>query len=75
MTMTKNQYMRWCKERALEYLDRGDLKHALASFIGDVTAHDETRDAINPATLMLATAAAENGDSREMRRWIEGFAE
>lgn len=60
-----------CKQRALEYLDRGDLINAVASMGSDL---NEIENAPNdPALMMVGMLAAGRGDSVTVRRWIEGF--
>jgi len=72
---TYGQHMRWCKDRALAYLDQGDMMNALASMASDVTKHYETN---TPAVTMLlgleGLRCVQANDLRGMRRLIEGFA-
>lgn len=42
MDEPREQHLAWCKERALAYVDRGDLVNALASFTSDMSKHPET---------------------------------
>lgn len=74
MSDTRAEHLVWCKERALAYLDRGDLTNALASFGSDMHKHPETT---NPTVDWLL---ANEGfrcvladDVVGMRRLIEGF--
>jgi hypothetical protein len=69
--MTREEHLQWCKHRALEYLDQGDLKNAVASMGSDLGKHEETRK-LQPLT-MLGMHHLMKGDAREVRRWIEGF--
>ena len=72
-----SEHMRWCKQRALEYVDRGELENALASFVSDIRKHEST--AGNETLVFMCAvegiAAVESGDGSRMRRFIEGFAE
>lgn len=65
--------MAWCKERALEYVDQGDLTNAYASMMSDLRKHPETEDhaAIDLGVMMMAAGHLSRRD--EMRRFIEGF--
>jgi hypothetical protein len=36
--MPRDKYVERCKQRAFDYLDRGDLKNAVASFVGNMNA-------------------------------------
>jgi hypothetical protein len=40
--MTRDDHLAWCKQRAVEYLDSGDLANALGSFKSDLGKHPET---------------------------------
>lgn len=70
--MTREQHMTWCKKRALEYLDRGDVQNAVASMMSDLQKHPET-EVRDPALSMLGILAAQSGSVSEARRYIEGF--
>ena len=70
--MTREEYLDWCKRRAHEYLDRGDIASAIASMISDMDKHDETKIK-NPTLNMLGMLAAATGDLSATRRFIDGF--
>ena len=70
---TRADHVAWCKERALAYVDAGDLTNALASMGSDLNKHPETAN--HPAIglglmLMMSGHLATPGD---MRRHIEGY--
>ena len=48
--MNRQEHLKWCKQRALEYVDRNELTQAYTSFISDLGKHDETCD--HPAIKM-----------------------
>lgn len=70
---TREEHLAWCKERALEYCDAGDIAQAFASMASDMQKCNETRaDAAFLAGLSLMV----NGQlstPADMRRFIEGF--
>jgi uncharacterized membrane-anchored protein len=68
---TRDEHLEWCKQRAREYLDAGDLLNAVTSMGSDLDKHPELR--CNPYLLMAGALDAQNGDSRKVREWIEGF--
>lgn len=72
--MTRGEHVRWCKGRALEYLDMGRPDMAMSSMVSDMGKHPETEDAIRQqltaGMVELKTSGAEG-----VRRWIEGFGE
>lgn len=70
--LNREEHLKWCKGRALAYLDQYRLQDACASMVGDLAEHPETKNA-NPYLLSLGILLATNGDYEGMRRWIEGF--
>ena len=68
--MTRDEHLAWCKKRAHEYLDRGDVKNAIASMMSDMDKHPETK--LNKLS-MLGLMAAESYNLTEARRYIDGF--
>lgn len=68
---TREEHLTFCKERALEYLDLGDLGQAVASMGSDLSKHPETRP--NNTLMLLAMRYVLDGDIEGIRRWIEGF--
>ena len=73
MNTTRAEHLAWCKQRALEYVDQGDLKNAFASMASDLNKHEETRDhgGMQLGIMMLMTGQLERRET--MRRFIEGF--
>lgn len=72
MSMTRDEHMAWAKERALEYLNNGDVQNAVASMLSDLGKHPETEGA-GRAMAPVAILALMNQDPHEARRFIEGF--
>ena len=56
--MTRAEHLAWAKQRALEYVDRGELQHALDSIISDMRKH--------PALFDFAWAEA------ALTQWMNG---
>jgi hypothetical protein len=65
------EHLAFCKRRALEYLDRGDLQNALASMGSDLAKYPETK--AHFTLTMLGIRYVLDNDFAAMRRWIEGF--
>lgn len=70
--MTRDEHLKWCKDRAHEYLAIGDIKNAITSMMSDLDKHDETRCS-NPFLIQLGMLAAMNNDRNEAKRFIDGF--
>lgn len=71
--MTREEYLKWCKDRALEYVDRGELVNALASMGSDLDKHEGTKDhvAIRLGTQLFL--AGHLNTPAKMRSFILGF--
>lgn len=69
--MTRAEHLAWAKQRALEYLDHGDLPNAVASMTSDLGKHPDLQLSMVLNTLGLMYAV--NGDAAGVRSWIEGF--
>lgn len=71
--MTREEHLRWCKLRSLEYVDQGDLSNAMASMVSDLRKHEETKN--HPGIehgFMLMLSGLLNIPEK-MREFIEGF--
>jgi hypothetical protein len=71
MKMTREEHLAWCKQRALEYLNKGDVKNAIASMGSDLGKHPET--AANVHLMSLGMLYVMQRDIHGAKRWIEGF--
>jgi len=69
----RSEHLQWCKDRAIEYVDSGDLKNAFASFQSDMSKNNETEDhiALQMGTMLLLSGNLDN--DHQMREWINGF--
>lgn len=70
---TRAEHLQWCKDRALEYADKGDLKNAMASMISDLRKYPETssHSAIELGVMLLM--AGQLNTQYQMKDFIEGF--
>ncbi len=73
--MNRAEHLAWCKERALEYADKGDVGSAMSSLMQDLALHPETAASaeIIPA-LMMPLAMAGHLPPGTCRKFIEGFS-
>ncbi|MFA5151272.1 MAG: hypothetical protein WC554_01805 [Clostridia bacterium] len=71
--MERNEHLQWCKDRANEYVDRGDMQQAFASFQSDMRKHPDTANhmALEMGTMLLVSGNLSN--AHQMREWINGF--
>ena len=70
---TRAEHIEWCKQRALEYCDRGDPSGALASMFSDLNKHPETADHPGSQIGVMKIMMGELEKPVEARRFIEGF--
>jgi hypothetical protein len=68
----RDEYLVWCKQRALEYLDRGDVVNAIASMGSNLMKHPEF-EGVAKKLMPLGMWIAIHRDIHEARRFIEGF--
>jgi len=69
----RTEHLQWCKNRALEYVDNGDLQEAFASMASDLRKHPETE---SHCGIQLGMALLMNGHldtADKMIKWIDGF--
>lgn len=70
---TREEHLAWCKQRALEYCNRGDPVNAITSMLSDIRKHPETD---SPALTQMTMGLLMIGELRtveQARRHIEGF--
>ena len=70
--MTREQHLAWCRERAHEYVEIGQIQQAITSMMSDLQKHDETmgltlEQAKHGMEVMMA------GDREQARRFIDSF--
>jgi hypothetical protein len=70
---TRAEHLAWCKRRALEYCDIGDVNQAFASMGSDLGKHPKTENhpAIQLGMMMLMSGHLSTPE--KMRKFIEGF--
>jgi len=69
--LTRDEHLQWSKRRAMDYVNRGDLFHALTSIEFDLRKHPETA---NHSSIDFGLRLYINGGLRtieELRRFIE----
>lgn len=71
--MTREEHLQWCKERALEYVRRGEINNAITSMGSDLSKHPETKNhpgiTIGVGLLMIGSLSTQ----RDAERFIKGF--
>ena len=70
MTVTRDEHLEWCRQRALEYVEIGDLDQAVSSMLSDLLKHEEI--VLNPILAMVGLYSVQLG-TEDVKRWINGF--
>ena len=72
-TTTRAKHLQWCKDRALEYADRGDMTNAIASMASDMSKHPDTENHAGLQLMVMLAMASKFDRLGELRKFIEGF--
>lgn len=67
---TREEYIAWCKKRAMEYHARGDYALAVTSLVSDMNKRDDTK--ITPTVAALGVMYAAHHDGSGIKRFIDG---
>lgn len=71
--MTREKHLAWCKKRALEYIERGQINEGLTSMMSDMSKHPETAcPALDTLTVRLMVIGALSSPD-EARKHINGY--
>jgi len=70
---TRAEHIAWCKSRALQYCDTGDISQAYASMASDLSKHEETANHGGIQLGMMQIMAGMLTTPQQMRHFIEGF--
>ena len=71
--MNRKEHLAWCKERAVEYADRGEIVNAVASMGSDLSKHPDTKDHPGVKLGLMLAMSGNMATPADCRRWIEGF--
>lgn len=71
--MTRAEHLAWCKQRAIQELDSGDVSNAYASMASDLSKHPETEGHSAIQLGMMLMMGGHLSSKEEMRRFIDGF--
>ncbi len=71
--MTRSEHLAWCKKRALEYVDSGELSEAMASMLSDLGKHPELVTHPGKELMVAMMMAGKLSTKKAMREFIEGF--
>lgn len=66
---TRQEHLKWCKERAMEYVNAGDIQQGVTSMLSDLNKHPETQGSVGVG-VMISLAVR---DLDSAKRFVEGF--
>ena len=70
---TRDEHVIWCKQRALEYINRGQINEGLTSMMSDMSKHPETKSsALDQLTIGLMMIGSLN-TIEAARKHINGY--
>lgn len=70
----RSDHLQWCKDRALEFVDAGQLPNAFSSFMSDLNKFDEPMYEAELLRTLTIVGFAQCGTADKMRAWINGFS-
>lgn len=71
---SRAEHLQWCKDRALELLDAGELQQAFTSMCSDLSKHPQTAHHHSTNALGMELLIIGSLDTpEEMRKWINGY--
>lgn len=73
MKKSREEHLDWCKNRAIELVNDGNLQEAYASMCSDLSKHPETMNhsAMELGLMLMVSGNLSTKD--EMIKFIEGF--
>jgi hypothetical protein len=71
--MTRAEHLAWCKKRALEYVDRGQINEGLTSMMSGMSKHPETRSEMLDGLTVSLMMNGHLSTVEQARRHIEGY--
>lgn len=71
--MTRSEHMQWCKDRANDEIDRGNIQEGFMSMVSDLGKHPETQGHIGIELGMMQLMGGFLSTPDAMRKFINGF--
>ena len=71
--MNREEHLQWCKDRALQYLDNGDISQTLISMFSNLGKHSETENHIAIGLGIKMQVMGLLSTEKDIREFINGF--
>jgi hypothetical protein len=69
MEQSREEHLKWCKQRAMEYVNAGDWQQGITSMLSDLGKHSETQSSVQIGSMIMLTVR----DRASAKRFVEGF--
>jgi len=71
--MTRAEHLQWCKDRAIEYIQGGDISQGITSMMSDMRKHQETTSESCMTLCMMMLKSGQLTTQQEAEKFINGF--
>lgn len=72
--VTRQEHLNWCKQRAMEYVNAGDLQQGFTSMCSDLMKHEDTKHHASTNQLGMSLLLGGHLSTKaEMTKWIQGY--
>jgi hypothetical protein len=71
--MTRAEHLAWAKQRALEYIDAGEMSNGVASMLSDLRKHPELENHLGAKLGGMLMMGGMLKTREQCRKWVEGF--
>ena len=71
--MTRSEHLQRCKDRAIEYINNGDIQQGITSMMSDLTKHPETENHAGIGLAMGFLMIGKPSTISEAEKFINGF--
>ena len=71
--MSRTEHLQWCKDRAMAYVNDGDLQDGVKSMMSDMTKHPETCTHMGIELGIMMLMGGHLKTKEDATVWILGF--
>lgn len=71
--ISRQEHLDWCKQRAREYIKRGDYVAAITSMLSDLRKHPETEPLLQSAEVPALGTLLPPVSKERVEQFVEGF--
>lgn len=71
--MIRSEHLQWCKDRALVYIQHGDIEQGITSMMSDMRKHPETDNKATASLSMMMLMSGRLKTRHEAEKFINGF--